>query len=105
MRTNETPTDIPSDSVSVTSRNQGTFRDFTKDIRPMTDSQRDQEYSSQLPPKLQSEEDYCDLIPIEPEQANYLENLRNEFRDMPVMMFYNIVRLWHVQQELPETQD
>ena len=34
------------------------------------------------------------------EQVEYLKNLRNEFQDMPVMMFYNIVRLWHVQQKM-----
>ena len=34
------------------------------------------------------------------EQVEYLKNLRHEFQDMPVMMFYNIVRLWHVQQKM-----
>ena len=34
------------------------------------------------------------------EQVEYLKNLRNEFQDMPVMMFYNIVRLWNVQQKM-----
>ena len=41
-----------------------------------------------------------ECLEFEPEQVEYLQNLRREFQDMPVMMFYNIVRLWHVQQKM-----
>ena len=37
------------------------------------------------------------------DRASYLTNLRSEFKDMPVMMFYNLVRLWHVQQAMSDT--
>ena len=36
------------------------------------------------------------------DRASYLTNLRSEFKDMPVMMFYNLVRLWHVQQAMSD---
>lgn len=105
MYTNETSTNFPGDSVSVDLSNKKTLHDYTNDILPNPDSQRNQGSCSPSLPKLQPEESNFELVPIEPEQAKYLENLRNEFKDMPVMMFYNIVRLWHVQQELAETQD
>ena len=35
----------------------------------------------------------------------YLRSLRNEFKDMPAMMFYNLVRLWHVQQSMSNTDE
>ena len=105
MYTNESSTNSHSDLTTVDASNRGTLNNFTKDILPKQESQRSKGSCSQLVPKLESEEDYSELAPIEPKQAHYLENLRNEFKDMPVMMFYNIVRLWYVQQALGETED
>ena len=39
------------------------------------------------------------------DRTSYLTNLRSEFKDMPVMMFYNLVRLWHVQQAMSDTDN
>lgn len=40
------------------------------------------------------------------DHTSYLINLKEEeFKDMPAMMFYNLVRLWHVQQAMSDTEN
>ena len=38
-------------------------------------------------------------------KSAYLENLRDEFRYMPVVVFYNLVRLWKLQQQQESNSD
>ena len=49
--------------------------------------------------------DFKDCMDQDDDYTAYLINLRNEFKDMPVMMFYNLVRLWHVQQTMSNIDD
>ena len=39
-----------------------------------------------------------DNFNMDKEKVAYLINLRHEFENMPVIMFYNLVHLWQVQQ-------
>ena len=49
--------------------------------------------------------DFKDCMDQDDDYTAYLIDLRNEFKDMPVMMFYNLVRLWHVQQTMSNVDD
>ena len=42
---------------------------------------------------------------VDGEQLAYLTDLRREFYNMPTMLFYNLIRLWHVQQDLSNEKD
>ena len=55
-----------------------------------------------IEPKGSFEE--CEMVMDESKVA-YLSTLRNEFRNMPVITFYNILRLWQLQNQNAQNND